>query len=548
MLPVLVATCCWIPALIGLGGFVASPLDEDLRPPVAAFAGLAVLAAFGMAANLLVALRPALAAAAFVLGWLAFLLRRTRLVPPSATRDLPRVALVLLAVAALTQFPAGGGKGYDTGLYHLQVVEWARSHRQPPGLASLYGPLGYDVSWFVVAALLEVPGLSGKGPFFLNGLPIVLAAWAAFAGLRRISRGERSLGAALLATLLVPACLAIGSLAFPGYDDPVTLLVLLGLALWALALERPGAEAVAPDAARDRRAALAFAATVLCALAVTIKLSAAPALGAALAGLVLVRHSLRPSRWLAIAAAGAALIVPWVARGIVMSGCLAYPAPASCLPVPWAVTPQNANGVMSAAVNFARAPPIEQASFLAPVARVLPYLAEGGRLPLLALIALTFVGGVAVARHHLRAAAAEGAFRFVVGVAIGGIVYWVATVPNPRFGVTYLLPLALAPLAVALRRGPEERAGRGARAVLAGACVLFALAAAGWTERRLTWADLVVLRWPAYPVARIEKRSTTSGFEVNVPVGSLQCWTAPLPCTPTFEADLAWRGMFVHER
>jgi hypothetical protein len=136
----------------------------------------------------------------------------------------------------------------------------------------------------------------------------------------------------------------------------------------------------------------------------------------------------------------------------------------------------------------------------------------------------------------------------VVAVAVGGTAYWLATVPNPRFGVTYLLPLALAPVAVALRCGQRECAGRGARAVLAGACVLFALAAAGWTERRLTWSDLAVLRWPEYPPARVERRVTSSGLEVNVPVGSLQCWTAPLPCTPTLDADLAWRGMFFHER
>jgi hypothetical protein len=81
--------------------------------------------------------------------------------------------------------------------------------------------------------------------------------------------------------------------------------------------------------------------------------------------------------------------------------------------------------------------------------------------------------------------------------------------------------------------------------VLAAACVLFGLAAGGWTLRKLTWDDLALLRWPRYPAARVEPRVTSAGLEVNVPAEGMQCWDAPLPCTPALEPHLAWRGMFV---
>jgi hypothetical protein len=537
MIPTLLALLVWIPALLGLGSFLARGLDEDLRPAVAGFAGLGVLAAAGMVANLFVPLGPWPAVASLAAGWAIFFVRRSALVPPRAARLIPAVAIVALVVAVLTQFPSAGGKGFDAGLYHLQAVRWAAERSHPRGLASLYGPLGYDVSWFVVAALLELPGLAGRSGFVLNGAAIVLASWAVLAALRRLSEGERTFGTALLATAAVPACLAIQALAFPGYDDPVTLLAFLVLGLWSLALERRDAS----------RGPLAVAAALLAVFAVTIKLSAAALAVTSLVALVTLRRMPGRAGWWTVAAGAGTLVVGWLARGITGSGCLVFPAYQTCLTdLPWVATRANAEAVISAFQSNSRSPPLAHAGFLEPVARVFPWLAEAGRLPLLALLALALVAGLVVGRRVLRRAAGEPGPLLVAATSALGLAYWLATAPDPRYGVLYFLPLALAPTAAALAWG-DTATPRRARRVLIALCAIFGLAAGGWTLRRLTWDDVAIVRWPEYPAAALERQVTANGLEVNVPVGSIQCWRAPLPCTPVLEPGLAWRGMFVVE-
>lgn len=537
MLPTLIATLLWAPALVGLGGPLARPLEPELRLPIAGLGGLAVLAIAGMALHPLLPLRGAIPVAVFTAGWVMLLVHRRELLEAASPRTLAALAVVAIACAALTQFPSRGGKGYDAGLYHLQAIEWIRQRPQVRGLASLYGPLGYDVSWFVVAAVLELPGMAGRGPVVINGLPIVFAAAASAAGLRRLASASPRCSDGLLAASSLAACLAIEGLAFPGYDDVLTLLAFVVLALWMRAFEASGEERGGP----------AIAATVLSALAATVKLSAFPLLAGSAAGLILLRRDLSRRHVTAAVLGAAALLVPWLSRGLLSSGCLAYPAGATCLDLPWTVSAANAEVVASAAVRFARAPPLEQAGPFTPIARHLPYLAEAGRLPLLALLALTLLGGLHAARGGLREASSRPAVRFAACVLALGVTFWSLTAPNPRFGVTYLLPLAALAPAAALAGVAGAQGRRRARALLACGCVLYAAAAGGWTLRKLTWSDAALLCWPAYPAPRPMRREPANGMVVNVPPDGL-CWEAPLPCAPAVEPGLAWRGMFVVPR
>ena len=65
---------------------------------------------------------------------------------------------------------------YDTGLYHLQAVQWLTHGPLPKGLANLYECLGYNCSWFPLAAALETPLLLGKSCFIVNAMLVILIA------------------------------------------------------------------------------------------------------------------------------------------------------------------------------------------------------------------------------------------------------------------------------------------------------------------------------------------------------------------------------------
>ena len=77
------------------------------------------------------------------------------------------------------------------------------------------------------------------------------------------------------------------------------------------------------------------------------------------------------------------------------------------------------------------------------------------------------------------AAAMEAALLGVhaIAVSLAGVAYWIATVPNPRFGVIYLLPIALAPTA---RVRPATTEGPG------GNCGRVGRISAGGSSRKLT--------------------------------------------------------------
>jgi hypothetical protein len=133
-------------------------------------------------------------------------------------------------------------------------------------------------------------------------------------------------------------------------------------------------------------------------------------------------------------------------------------------------------------------------------------------------------------------------------VAGAGVVFWFATAPSPRFGIAYLLPAAMllvsswAAEATATARPLQRRI----------AILLTAIAALVYVQwslrplRKVRTDTLAFGRWPTFPVAEVERRVTTPGTDVSVPVSGDQCWTADPPCTPWYAPGLSWsRGRFL---
>lgn len=63
-------------------------------------------------------------------------------------RDLPwwSQAAILGAGLWVANLSLGAMENWDSALYHMQGIEWARHYRAPPGLANLFGPLGFNNS------------------------------------------------------------------------------------------------------------------------------------------------------------------------------------------------------------------------------------------------------------------------------------------------------------------------------------------------------------------------------------------------------------------
>ena len=171
----ILATWCLVGAmLVGIGlllwpmGARPSVETDDLFGGL--WVGLAVLVLylhlwhFALPIRWPVQVAPLLAGAAGLL--------RLRRHPWRPDRAMPigrAVVWILVLLRAL-----GPMEAFDSGMYHLPVVVWAREHAIVPGLANLHGRLAFNNSSLLLAAFLGSGPWRGESPHLLNGLLLFL--------------------------------------------------------------------------------------------------------------------------------------------------------------------------------------------------------------------------------------------------------------------------------------------------------------------------------------------------------------------------------------
>jgi hypothetical protein len=331
--------------------------------------------------------------------------------------------------------------------------------------------------------------------------------------------------------------LAIGgleSLSSQSADHPAAYLVFLALALWARALE--SREEFGPDA---------FAAVLVSVLALTVKLSSVPLLAAAPAFLWLRRGSLRAGQVPRLVGYSATLLVPWVIKGLMASGCPLFPSSLGCqLWLPWATPASTVAAIRDWTRSWARQPVLEPHVVLASWSWLGPWAERQLSSPIVQfLLRLLAADVVAVALFVRRLSTAALA---TLAVSIAGVAFWFASAPDPRFAWGFLFSVALIPMAYAAsealrvpRRGLALAIAGGGLAFLMGRASLAVVAIPPFSIGSLT-------RVPTIPTGQVVTRQTNSGLFVHVPVSGDQCWSAPLPCTPIFDPRLSHRnGMYL---
>jgi hypothetical protein len=535
VIPSLIATSIWACAILGLGSLLRIEAPPELRTATSGFAGLLVMAVIGLWTNVAVPISTSVSLVVLAVGLLVFGSSWRRVLPatPMATVAL---ACVLVGLAALTQFP---GRHGDQGLYYLQAVQWAKASAPPLGLARLHGRLGFNSSWFLVAAVVETPLLVGRSAFVIDALPILFGTAAVSGAVGSIRRGDRSLETIFLGAMLVPLCFAVRGVASVGPDAPVAIVVYFSVALWMRAMAR-----------REDVGWCAFSASAFSVLGLTMKLSALPlAIGSGVL-IVLSRPTLARRSIVALAGIAAAMLVPWAGRGIILSGCLLYPASRSCFAsLPWGVSVSDAGLMQDWIMSWARMPGFEPAEVLGNWRWVCPWLARAGTDPAAVGAAAFLSGGVLAGARDWRSAGKGFWTAFVL--SLGGALFWLYSAPDPRFSQGFLFALGLVPLSLAISRRFEASDSEARARLRLRLCVLTVvggllvfLAANDWMAELRHPGNFALVEWPQFPQAVLSRRVTVSGAVVNVPVGTDQCWLAPLPCAPDGTPGLSLRGPF----
>jgi hypothetical protein len=522
---------------------ITSQYEFDVLMP---FAGIAVLAGAANLLNFFVPITFPFAVAAVVLGELVLLWHLPRIAPALNKPILLGVGFIwLLAISA------AGTKGilnYDSGLYHLPAIRWLTEAPIPIGLANLHNRFAFNSSWFSVSALAaETTGT--RAPFYsavVSEVTIGLFGMAVLYGLYRfIRRGDVSLPTLFLMTsaLVGLSPTVFLNLSSPSTDHPAMLYMLV----------------IAYAVMRARRESFAYELAMVAlfiGFVTTLKISVAPTI-LVLPGLLVIayREEVKiPWKALMVALVGIACltIVPWVARNILLSGCALYPISATCIrALPWTVTEAHLAEMRGLLAAWARAPGAQTAQVLASHDWFLPWLVEllGSRDFLVPLgFFLIGVGLIVINHKTVRALDGIGNAIVVVVANVAGLVYWFVSAPDLRYGAGWLWTLSLVALAVGvagqLRNKPAYKRIYNVAAV--GAIVVsffFVVDVRDLYWRRSDFFSGAMLHaTPPVPGAESEARRTREGEMVNVVgIQSDQCYWAPLPCTPHFDAGLRVR-------
>jgi hypothetical protein len=514
-----------------------------------AILGLLLVSAIGLIANFFLPLRPYLVIATAAVGIVCFALHRNLL-----WRSLgQRPGAMLAVLAAILAMDSIGvlitPLSYDTGLYHLQLIEWLEHSPKIFGLVNLHYRFGVNSIWFLDVSMFDVIRDTHACIFLLNTalFTIVMGALIqpVLSGPARESLPRLSdlYAVIVAAVLLVNAATIMFNQLFAGPENDLPGALLLVYAFWAF---------LRIFEAEDDGEAWLLQLLVAGVLAVMIKITTAPVLLLLpVAGYAVVARDRRRMRGLArnpillcLLVAGAA----WMATGIISSGCIAFPAGSTCIAaLPW--TPPRGDIAEFATVitAWARSPNAhfreaahgwawlrDWPSMMLARRAFIPGTSWSFAVAAGIGVALALVERLALKAGRQQRGRGPGPFSIGYAIVIGclGNLFWFLAAPDPRFGIGFLLALPALVIAAATRALAAD--GAVIRLVVNRILLMgFIFICVGlFLRHQWTAASKAADSWPSVPYVPVYQQDFGPQLRVNIPVSGNQCWDAPRPCAP----------------
>lgn len=491
------------------------------------------------------------------LGVTAFLVQRARAESRnerSRVRVAWRLVVVALVVAQVVLAFAvlGPVTNYDTGLYHLGAIAYAREFPVLPGLANLYGPLGYSTVEFTWAAALSSTPFQSDAFRLINGL--LMALVATDLALRLVnSRSRRMPGTWVLLVGVVAIWGPMLAMADFWIVSPTQDAAALMLSVMVISYMS--------DVISHGRRWVLDASVVLVTGIVLVAVRSTMAVFV-LASVVVVlivawrRGSQRCSARLLIPPALIAVFTALAmsARDYFLSGWWGYPLSLFAFDVPWRAA--DPTSLREATLGYHRNPAdiegsIHGFSWLGPW---MQRLLQSWEVYLLITLLVAVVVSFALATKSSTTIRWR-AVATVTAPSIIAVVFWfLVSPPAFRFAWGPLFLVLIAPLGwifAALMQSDRPAAKQrvigivlplGSAAILIGASVATVAVRIDWvriTESRV-WSLGVNLPYAVAPVPAppVEEQVLADGVRVLRPLLTDQCWSVYPLCTPTAEPTL----------
>ncbi len=432
---------------------------------------------------------------------------------------------------------------YDTRMYHINAMRWANAFPVVPGLANLQRNLAFNNANHLLAAMVNVGPWHGRAQHVVAGLflfPLMLRGL--IGGLRVMRRRSRIEDRYYLLTLPAGMALAMrpemGSLSS---DLPAAVLTLVSIGLLLRLLHRP-------QWGTNVALLSTLAAAVCCKLSVLGLAGMALPLLAVLPLILTVPWRLHRSITFTT---GVMIVfaVPYMARGVILSGYPLFPASFAAQNVDWRYPSEDLSRLRHWIAAHGRGIAIDQTAIGGPWLG--HWLTEAGTTEIdrtLPSVVFLLAGGSLLARraiHSQRWPRRRMLWCWAALPALTATTFWLATSPAIRFGFAFPLSLGAAALAGLL----PTRLHRAAFAGIVLLCLLplWHQAVSGRMDAESIARRLVIFPGKDLgfqPPVRTDYHPFVSRFGVTmfVPASGDFCWNAPLPCTHIPNPDLKMRN------
>lgn len=462
-----------------------------------------------------------------------------------ARRHFIQIAVMVLIVSLVSlytsRFSTGYEAAYDTDLYHAQSVQWAKKYAAVPGVGNIHLRLAFNNASFLTAAFFDVFGLKNKSYHVLNSFLFITTVSMLFFRLVNLLRGEFGLTNTFSAVLLYYLLQYTHTLNSLSPDVTVTLLTISLAVLFLDILDKKKIDI------------LPYGFLLIC-FGITVKLSMVPFLVLPIftgfyllindrQGKAAFKAGVKTGVLLRYAVPCCLIIVPWVLRGIILSGYLLWAFPAvDLLHVDWKIPKSYVTNELAWIRSWAWAPGTSPQKFAAKnhwfwflhwvkVHRQL--LDTMGFLASVNIILSVFFRS-----RYLKII--QGIWPFCLFLILG-LLFWFVNAPDTRFAAGYLFcaKSLLVALPLSLCRGSFQKILQFSAALV----VLF-------VSMHLMIRHLPKIRQLTQPLPAYRKFPTTkyvlpSGLRVNLTVApDDRCGNAEIPCMPFLykKFDVTMRG------
>ena len=551
---ILLIFICWIISILGYGSIIGflynSPQPnkfknfKNSRLAVFGIFGFAIISLVGNFANFFIPLSLIFSIIVFSLGVVLFAINFKKIFYGFRRSD---IILIIVLFIYLSFIPFNWSLHYDTGYYYLPSIKWMRESIVPFGLANLHGMLGYNSSWFTAAAIVETPLFIKESPLFIiNALIMFFYGSAAFLTFLEKIRVQKVLFSDyfLIFTLVPWLIRTRPNMASPAPDLPVMLIILFIVYLLIRSFEE-----------KENNYFYFFYSIIFSAFAVTIRLSTLPILICSILALIYYGVFIRKN--LNFTYSGKSIfkssifyknlimpfflfIMTWVIKGIILSGCIAYPSNLGYFKnLVWSANPnRDSKYILSWARGGLHASPQEVLgnwNWLKPW--FIRFVTSGDKIILLIIIAGLALLIIAIIRKNfLNDNKSRSLFFVPLIVSFSGIAFWFFTAPEPRYAYGFLFSFALLIFSYgfyALKLPKYEEISK-----LAVAFLIVFIFLVEIVPLNVGIDKIFTNTWPKMPEVEAIEETTKEGVKINVPAKGDQCWYMELPAAPNFNPDL----------